>query len=633
MAKIQFEIDGKSDRFVSAANKAEAAVDKIGRAANSVSEVAGRTTGLITAAITAGVAAIGMRGIKMMVNLGAEVSNVTMAFRNLSSGTQMGGKQLLASMKEMSRGTISELDIMKSANLALQLMGENVADMLPKLTEVATSAAKAQGLEASQMLDDIVRASGRQSVLILDNLGISSTVAKGYMEEYAASLGKTKESLTSAEKSAAFLYATMKAGGDIVKRTGADAETTGDKLQKLNASVANLGKGIVSAMGPAMDYLLVKVTRLVNMLEVLTTRFSQDRAKQEGITNFLTKNQQIILSYERQYQELQQSGAYRNTQEGQNRLADVTGKLRQLYELRDRARKELDQIEKGTSDFKAPAAATPNFEEEKHKKAKQSLVEYYERLGQYQSAAKQREFESYQTFIKTNEGKTALAYNQAAVEQEFANAKMLADIQGARQELDLREQVLRAKVGLESQFFQGLQMFANAGAQLMSSQNKKLFKIGQAAAIANVAVNTSEAITKGYAQLGAFGGTAFAVLMGLVAGVQAGNILKQKPPADLKNETANLPVPVIQAPKFAAGVFDIPRDTFAQIHAGETVIPKNFTDSIKAGEMSLGGGASVVVNIYGDSYGFDDLMGKVTEGLVDIERRSGRQVFTKRVVD
>ena len=103
------------------------------------------------------------------------------------------------------------------------------------MAEIATAAARLQGKKVSQMLQDIVVASGRQSVLILDNLGISSSIAGEKQREFAASLGKTRAQLTEMEKSQAFFFAVMEAGGEIMKQVNMETLTLGEKLQILEA--------------------------------------------------------------------------------------------------------------------------------------------------------------------------------------------------------------------------------------------------------------------------------------------------------------------------------------------------------------------------------------------------------------
>ena len=212
----------------------------------------------------AGAVAIGfgVSAIKGMIDFGREVNNVSEGFKNLAVNAQGGADGLLKAMKTASKGTIAEIDIMKSANLALQLMGEDVANYLPKMTEIAAGIAKAQGKSTAEMLNDIVVASGRQSVMILDNLGVSSVRAGQLIEEYANKLGKTREKLTDSEKSAAFFYATMKAGEEVLQRSGGITEDFGTRVDKLYASIDDLKSKGIQLLLPLLDGLV----RLLNLV-------------------------------------------------------------------------------------------------------------------------------------------------------------------------------------------------------------------------------------------------------------------------------------------------------------------------------------------------------------------------------
>ncbi len=238
-------------------------------------------------------------------------------------------------------------------------------------------------------------------------------------------------------------------------------------------------------------------------------------------------------------------------------------------------------------------------------------------------------------------GANTAAINEYYDQVEAEAARTLVDqnivdqVRQAQAEIDLKEQAIRAKMGLESAAFKGAQMFANAGAQLMSSQNKMLFKAGQIASVANIWMNVAVAIAKGYAQLGVFGGTAFAALMGTVGFVQTQNIMKQKPPQDIKNESASIAAP--ELPKttivpLSQGVFNVPRDMPAVIHQGESVMPKSWAESVRRGELGAAGGMTLVVNVAGSILDKDGFMNAVYDAMSDIGRRTGTTIFTRRPV-
>lgn len=230
----QKRIDGLETRIKKAAAGANSAFRRIGSAIGTY---------------------LGFRTVQYFSNLAGEVSSVTDSFYNLAAGAEGGAEGLLKALQKASKGTVDNLSIMRSSNLAFQLMGDQVAEQLPKMMEIAMAAAKAQGKKTADLFNDIVVATGRRSIMILDNLGISSATAAKYQEEFAKKLGKTRDQLNETEKSQAFFYATMKAGGEIVKRVGSDALSYGQRMQQLEASVKNTAQQISLDLIPAFESL------------------------------------------------------------------------------------------------------------------------------------------------------------------------------------------------------------------------------------------------------------------------------------------------------------------------------------------------------------------------------------------
>lgn len=182
-----------------------------------------------------------------------KIDSIKSSFTAMTKSFGTDGQKLVDAMKTASLGTLSEMQIMESANLAMSLMGEKVIENLPKMMEVARAAAKTTGKDVNQMFSDLIVAAGRQSVQILDNLGISSATAARYQEEYAAKLGKTREQLNATEKANAFFYATMKAGGELMARVDMSTLSLGEKLQVFRARMDDAKDGFAQGLSPALS--------------------------------------------------------------------------------------------------------------------------------------------------------------------------------------------------------------------------------------------------------------------------------------------------------------------------------------------------------------------------------------------
>jgi len=194
----------------------------------------------------------GVQAIRQFVNFAGTVDSVTTSFNNLARGAQGGAQGLLSAMREASAGTMSNLQMMRTANLAMQLMGDQVIERLPQMARIARAAAMASGRDVNFMFESLVVATGRQSILVLDNLGISSATASRYMDEYARSINTTADKMTAAQKSQAFFYAAMKAGEELVDRVGMGNLTLAEHIQRLSASSEDLAASIATRITPSL---------------------------------------------------------------------------------------------------------------------------------------------------------------------------------------------------------------------------------------------------------------------------------------------------------------------------------------------------------------------------------------------
>ena len=187
--------------------------------------------------------------------LAAGFNQQEMAFENLTATAGASASQLLASLKDMSKGTISELDLMRSASQA-NLLGVGFQEM-PKLLEIARASALATGQDMSFMFESITTGIARESPMILDNLGIKVKLAE-VTAEYAAALGKSAEQLSKAERQQALMNAVVESGQQSIDRMG-DAM---DEMTDIEAWTAlkvaaeefstELGQNLVATLGNSM---------------------------------------------------------------------------------------------------------------------------------------------------------------------------------------------------------------------------------------------------------------------------------------------------------------------------------------------------------------------------------------------
>ena len=147
-------------------------------------------------------------------------------------------------------GTVDKMTLMTQANNAMLLGIADSEEQMADMFDVAQRLAEAVGQDATFGIDSLVTGLGRQSKLMLDNLGIIVDTEQAY-KNYAAELGVSVDKLDDAQKKQAFVNDAMQKGKDLVKGLGKENETTQKKLDKFTTSMANfkleIGEAIIES--------------------------------------------------------------------------------------------------------------------------------------------------------------------------------------------------------------------------------------------------------------------------------------------------------------------------------------------------------------------------------------------------
>lgn len=168
----------------------------------------------------------------------AQFERMSTAAQDLAHSYGQSMDDILEATRKASLGTVSDYDLMASANKALMLgVGQSAEDMA-KLMEVAAVRGRAMGLSTTQAFNDIATGIGRKSKLILDNLGIVLDLNDVY-SDYAETLGKTSDQLTDNEQKQAMLNAVLDDTADYLKTTGGLLEDNASKWEQLDAQTTN----------------------------------------------------------------------------------------------------------------------------------------------------------------------------------------------------------------------------------------------------------------------------------------------------------------------------------------------------------------------------------------------------------
>jgi len=237
----------------------------------------------ITAAVT--VAIMALRKAWELMELGAKVEQQKMAFENLASSLGMSSEKIIKDLRKMSGETMSTAEIMGKASQAM-ILGIDPTK-LSKMMEISRASARAFGKDVGFMFESIAIGVGRQSKLILDNLGIIVSAGTAY-EKYAKSIGKSTKELTEMERKQAFLNATLEAGDRILQQIDTSTMTNLEKMQRLKAGWEDFAVKIGQALWHVLGFLQAFMNHLVTgIFTVLEYGSLAVKGFVQGITNAL----------------------------------------------------------------------------------------------------------------------------------------------------------------------------------------------------------------------------------------------------------------------------------------------------------------------------------------------------------
>lgn len=213
---------------------------------------------------------------------------------------QLGGDMdlIIQKVKEASRGTVSEMDIIASSNKAMMLGLGADADQLANLMEIAAFRGRAMGVDTTQAFDDIVRGIGRSSPMILDNLGIVVNANETYTK-YAEKIGKSANELTKAEKTQALLNRVLEEGNNLLDEAGGLADDNASAFEKLHTQMEdnrNRAKSLAAdGISPLVKY-LADSTEAMNNNAAALERMDEGLYKDYQAHKVLTPEMQSLIA-------------------------------------------------------------------------------------------------------------------------------------------------------------------------------------------------------------------------------------------------------------------------------------------------------------------------------------------------
>ena len=232
--------------------------------------------------------------LRQMATAGATAESLGMAFDTLSGKVEKSSVAL-EKLKIATNNTMSEFDLFKQANNAMVLGVANNSDTMAEMFDVAQRLGRALGRDTASSVESLVTGIGRQSRLMLDNIGIIVKSEEAY-EDYAKKIGKTAEALTDVEKKQAFLEATMESARKKVSTLGDEIKSSRDVIDEMTASANDLSTTFGQFLEPVTNDLAKSFTKLFNA----GTRLLKGEKEQVDNTkeiNQLIAQRNILLGY------------------------------------------------------------------------------------------------------------------------------------------------------------------------------------------------------------------------------------------------------------------------------------------------------------------------------------------------
>ena len=196
--------------------------------------------------------AIGLanKAIVSFVEKSAKIEGLERSFRSLTRGIG-GSEKSLGKLRKAVNNTVNDTDLMTQANNAMLLGVVKSDDEMAQLFDTAQRLGKAVGVDATDAVNSLVTGMGRQSKLMLDNLGITLDTSDAY-EKYAEKIGVSVSALSDQEKKIAFNEEVLRISKDMVESLGDEHISTSEKLAQMEVATHNLQIEIGQVLTPVV---------------------------------------------------------------------------------------------------------------------------------------------------------------------------------------------------------------------------------------------------------------------------------------------------------------------------------------------------------------------------------------------
>lgn len=206
------------------------------------------------AALTAGLFKLGMAAIP--------VETTRLAFERLSKSIGESADVMLDEMGRAAKGTVSDAELMASANKLISMGLADSAEKAGELTEMAVVLGLAMGKGPTQAMEEFALMLANQSIPRLDTFGISAGRVRTRINELMAA----DKSLT---RETAFLTAVTEEGAKSLERLGDFSGTAATSQGRMRTTMQNLKTTIGEQLVPALKEMFDLLTGILTVIKDL----------------------------------------------------------------------------------------------------------------------------------------------------------------------------------------------------------------------------------------------------------------------------------------------------------------------------------------------------------------------------
>ena len=210
---------------------------------------------------------IAQRGIVSFVEQSAKVEDLQKGFNALTR-TIDGSSNSLSKLEKATNNTVKQADLLQQANNAMMLGIVRSDDEMAELFDTAQRLGKALGKDTVASIESLVTGMGRQSRLMLDNLGIIVDSNNAY-ERYAEEINTTVSALTDSQKKIAFNNEAMRQARNIVDSLGEEQRSTTEDILAMNKSINDIAIEIGVALIPVLQVMAKSLELIAKHLNII----------------------------------------------------------------------------------------------------------------------------------------------------------------------------------------------------------------------------------------------------------------------------------------------------------------------------------------------------------------------------